>query len=94
MHDYWDGLGPRIALELLEHLHPIYFRQLQIQQHQFGRMIKRSVRERSPAEEKVQSFLAIAGHENVVCQLLPPQRVQGKIHIVLIVFHQQYVEFL
>jgi hypothetical protein len=57
-------------------------------------MIKRSFRERSPAEEKVQSFLAISGYENVVRQLLPFQCVQGKIHIVLIVFHQQYVELL
>ena len=57
-------------------------------------MLKRSLRERPATEDKVQGFLAIARHEDVVCQLLPPQRMQGKIHIVLIVFHQQYVEVL
>ena len=56
-------------------------------------MVKRSVRERTAAEEKVQSLLAIAYDEDVICQLLPLQSVQGKIHVVLIVFHQQYVEF-
>jgi hypothetical protein len=50
--------------------------------------------ERSATEEEVQSFLAVAGDENVVRQLLPPQRVQGKIHVILIVLHQQYVEFV
>jgi hypothetical protein len=42
-------------------------------------------------KEKVERFLAIARHEDVVRQISPPQRMQGKIHIVLIVFHQQYV---
>jgi hypothetical protein len=57
-------------------------------------MLKRSAGERPATEEKVQRFLAIARHEDVVGQLPPPQRVQGKIPIVLIVFHQQYVEVL
>jgi hypothetical protein len=45
------------------------------------------MRERPVAKDKVQGFLAIARDVDVVCQLLPPQRMQGKIHIVLIVFH-------
>jgi hypothetical protein len=56
-------------------------------------MLKRSLHERPATEEKVQGFLAIACHEDMVRQLLPFQGMQGKIHIVLIVFHQQYVEF-
>jgi len=56
-------------------------------------MIERSVREYPPAKEKIQSFLAIACDKDVVCQLLPFQSMQGKIHVVLIIFHQQYVEF-
>ena len=49
-------------------------------------MIKRSMGERSPAEQEVQSFLAIAYHEDVVRQFPPLQRMQGKIHVVLVVF--------
>jgi hypothetical protein len=47
--------------------------------------------ERPTTEKKVQRLLAIARHEDAVCQVFPPQRMQGKIHVVLIVFHQQYV---
>jgi hypothetical protein len=55
-------------------------------------MLKRPVRERPAAKEKVQSFLAIACDKDVVRQLLAFQCVQRKIPVVLIVFHQQYVE--
>jgi hypothetical protein len=55
-------------------------------------MLERSVRECPAAEEKVQGFLAIAGHEDVVRQLLPAQRMQGKVYVVLTVFRQQYVQ--
>jgi hypothetical protein len=56
-------------------------------------MIKRSLRERPATEEKVQSFIAIARYENAVRQLLPLQGMQREIHVVLIVFDQQYVQF-
>src|SRR6202171_983395 len=85
-----DRPRPRVALDLFEHFHPIDLGQFQIQQHQFGGTLKRSMRERTAAEDKVQGFLAVARDEDVVCQFLPPQRMQGKIHIVLIIFHQQY----
>src|ERR1700676_4508470 len=87
-----DRLRPRVALDLFEHFHPVDFGQFQIQQHQFWRTLKRSMRERPATKDKVQSLLAVARDEDIVCQLLPPQRMQGKIHVVLIVFHQQYVE--
>jgi hypothetical protein len=50
-------------------------------------MLERSLRERPATEEKVQGFLAISCDDDVVRQ--PPlfQSMQGKIHIVLIVFH-------
>jgi hypothetical protein len=50
--------------------------------------------ERPTTQEKIQRFFAVACDENIVREFLPPQRMQGKIHIVLIVFHQQYVEFV
>jgi hypothetical protein len=56
-------------------------------------MIKRSFHIRAATEEKVQRFLAIAGDEDGIRQLLPAQRVQSEIYVVLIVFHQQDVEF-
>jgi hypothetical protein len=56
-------------------------------------MIKRSFLERAATEKKVQRFLAVADDEDAVREFLPPQSMQSKIHIVLIVFDQQYVEF-
>src|ERR1700687_5874763 len=90
--DDWDGLGPRVTLDLFEHFHPVDLGQFQIQQHQLGRMIKRSVGERPATEDKVQSLLAIPCDEDVVRQLFQPQRMQGKVHIFLTVFHQNYVQ--
>ncbi len=81
-----------VSLDLFEHFHPIHLGQFQIQQHQLGRMLKRSLRKCPATEDKVQGFLAIARHEDVVGQLPPPQRVQGKIPIVLIVYYQQNVQ--
>src|SRR5208337_712821 len=89
--DDGDNLSPRVTLDLFEHFHPIDFRQFQVQQDQLGGMFKRSLRERPATKDKVQSFLAIARHEDVVRQFFPPQRVQGKVYVVLTVFRQQYV---
>src|ERR1700693_2745318 len=86
-----DRLGPGVALDLFEHFHPIDLWQFQIQQHQFWGTLKRPMSERPATEDEVQGFLAVARDEDVVCQFLPPQRVQGKIHIVLIVFPKKDV---
>jgi hypothetical protein len=56
-------------------------------------MLKRSFRERFAAEEKVQRFLAIARYEHIVRQLSPLQRMQRKVHVVLIVLYQQFVQW-
>src|SRR6202166_1778395 len=93
-NDDWDGLGSPVTLDLSEHFHPIDLGQFQIQQYQFGWMVKQSCRESTATKEKIQSLLAIARDEDAVRQFLPPQRMQGKVHIVLIVFHQQYVQFV
>src|ERR1700675_2338386 len=39
----WDVLGPQVTLDLFEHFHPIHFGKFQVQQYQFGRMLKRSM---------------------------------------------------
>src|ERR1700690_3238276 len=45
-NDHRDGSGPGVALDLFEHFHSVHFRKLQIQQHQLGGMLERSMRER------------------------------------------------
>jgi len=45
--------------------------------------------DRLAAEEKVQGLLTIACDKDAVRQLLLPKSMQGKLNIVLIVFHQQ-----
>jgi hypothetical protein len=55
-------------------------------------MIERSLRVLAATEKKVQRFLAVAHHEDTICHLPPLQGMEGKIHVVLIVFYQQYVQ--
>src|SRR5450755_4189570 len=86
--------GARIALELGEYFQSVDLGQLQIQQHQFRRIGDRSVRKYPTTEEKIQRFLAIAHHKNAGCRLFPPESVQGQVAIVLIVFDQEYVQFV
>ena len=87
-NDDWDSLGPGVTLDLFEHLHPIDLGQFQIQQHQFGRATKQSMRKRSAAEEKIERFLPVARYDDIVRQLVPLQRMQSKIHVILIIFYQ------
>src|ERR1022692_4210475 len=79
--------GARIALDLGQHLQSVDLRQLQVQQHQFRRTIERSVRKCPTTKEKVECLRAIAHHKDAVGQLLSPESMQGKIAIILIVFH-------
>jgi hypothetical protein len=57
---------------LPQHFDAIDLRQLQIEQHQAWRLVKRTVSELSAAEDIVQSLLAIAHHENVIRQAFTP----------------------
>jgi hypothetical protein len=61
--------------------------------YQFGKMLEQSLRERPATEEKVHGFLAIACDDDVVRQRPLFQSMQGKIHIVLIVFHNSMSSF-
>ncbi len=45
-------------------------------------------------EQTIEGLLAIAHYQDVVCEFFPSQRMQGEIYIILVVFYQQYVEFL
>ncbi len=82
-----------IAFDLLEHLHPVHFRQFQIQQYQLRRMIKGPSGMRSGAEQEIQRFLAVTGHEDTVGQILRAQGMQGEIHVVLTIIDQKNVDF-
>lgn len=44
---------------------------------------------RSAVVKKVQGFLAVPGHDDLVGQMMPGQSRQNQFHIVGVVIHQQ-----
>ena len=54
-------------------------------------MFERARGKGTAAEEKVQSFLSISHHENIVGQMFAAQGVNGEFGVVLTVFHQQNI---
>jgi hypothetical protein len=79
---------------LLENLHSVNLGQLQIEQDQFGWVLKRSLAVRSGAEKEVQRFLAVAGNEHVIGQAFCAQGMQSKVHIVLTIIDQKNIDHI
>jgi hypothetical protein len=81
--------GARLALDPLQHLEPIHFGQLEIQQNDSRRYRRPLTAVLGKAIQKLERSRAIANHADVVSQALFAQGRQGQFDIVWIVFNQQ-----
>src|SRR5687768_701850 len=73
----------------LEHFEAVDFRKLEVEQGHARQLGDVAARERSCAEEKIQSFHAVAGDDHVILDVVFLQRPQRQFLVVGIVFHKQ-----
>src|SRR5258708_34380580 len=71
-----------ITLDLAQDLHAMDLGQLEVQQDQMRMVARFPVRVGPPVEQIVERFFAVAGHVDLVGQVLSPQCVQSQLDVV------------
>jgi hypothetical protein len=93
--EYHDGrhAGPRIGPNGSQHLEPVQFGELQIQQDEPGRRCAAAAAKSSPSEQEVEGLLAISGHFDLTARVQLPQGSKGELDLEGTVLDQEDVDW-
>ncbi|OFW14093.1 MAG: hypothetical protein A3H29_12280 [Acidobacteria bacterium RIFCSPLOWO2_02_FULL_67_21] len=76
------------------YVEPRDLRQLRVEQDEAWRFLECAPGVQPAAEDKVERFLAVTGHRDLLGQLLAAQREHRQLHVVNVVFHEQNLDVL
>ena len=84
-HRYMPGL--RIVLDLTQHLQPVHFRELQIQQDHPRAFLQAPAVVGARAEDELQRLGAVSDDMDPVRDVVLPQRTEGQLRVIGIIFN-------
>src|SRR5438093_36511 len=92
-HDDRQRARALLALQASQHLQPVHFRELQVEQNHTRRDADLAQRMALLAEEEFQRLGPVAGDEHLIRQIPGLEGAQSELHVARVVLDQQDLDF-
>jgi hypothetical protein len=81
-NDHRDPLGTLVGADCLQDLQSVDLGELEIKQHESGRVQERPILMRTSAEKEVEGLGSVAGYLNAVGEFAAAEGKDGQLHIL------------